>query len=529
MFESRVGSNEICLGYQGEHLARKLIFDMSETIEKFSADGSFNILNLRSGENTPYYIDPAYYSFDPDTKELSWIISGVETDVFGTAGKCEIHYIVNDTVIKPAVFNTIVHEGLGEAGARPNSTQSWVTKVNDSALSIEAAIKQLEILIQRAEEVSQDAISITTKPPYIGENGTWWVWDAETNSYVDSGVESFTADAVRYKKIQELSESEKQQARANIGAGTSDFSGRFSDLIDVPEDTNFGDLITDIEATITRSKNNEREVVAFRKIIDDFDFDVSDPYPNVNGLREVSLAIDFAGKSHVGTIIIDEEITLDDNIRIRQLATDEKIPRFLANDLSNLNFIRIKGMNINMITAKTNGEVEHLTSSSGVKMYWANDITNCSFNTAGYPVINGRQVSITAHDTGFPVQVYKYEETIMYTTYLDSNHNFNPHIILGSCLDPQEEGVHILKTKDGLEVYNLDGGTKKGMFVGEKYVDFAGIRRPTIINVNRAGLSVALEGGYGYSYEFKYNDAGEIVALVDHTGHVIQLNVGLEE
>lgn len=40
--------------------------------------------------------------------------------------------------------------------------------------------------------------------------------------------------AVQYGKAQSLSDAEKQQARANIGAGTSDFSGSYNDLTNKP-------------------------------------------------------------------------------------------------------------------------------------------------------------------------------------------------------------------------------------------------------------------------------------------------------
>lgn len=42
--------------------------------------------------------------------------------------------------------------------------------------------------------------------------------------------------AVQYGKAQSLSDSEKQQARENIGAGTSDFSGSYNDLTDLPSE-----------------------------------------------------------------------------------------------------------------------------------------------------------------------------------------------------------------------------------------------------------------------------------------------------
>ena len=42
--------------------------------------------------------------------------------------------------------------------------------------------------------------------------------------------------AVQYGKAQSLSDEEKQQARANIGAGTSNFSGSYNNLSDVPSE-----------------------------------------------------------------------------------------------------------------------------------------------------------------------------------------------------------------------------------------------------------------------------------------------------
>ena len=35
-----------------------------------------------------------------------------------------------------------------------------------------------------------DIEALATNPPYIGVNGDWWVWDTNTNQYVDSGVDA---------------------------------------------------------------------------------------------------------------------------------------------------------------------------------------------------------------------------------------------------------------------------------------------------------------------------------------------------
>lgn len=93
--------------------------------------------------------------------------------------------------------------------------------------------------------------------PYIGENGNWYEWDAEAEAYVDSGrpargpqgergpcvsaedtgetVPPVDLDPNVQYVTQELTDAQKSQARENIGAGTSDFTGNYNDLTNKPE------------------------------------------------------------------------------------------------------------------------------------------------------------------------------------------------------------------------------------------------------------------------------------------------------
>lgn len=58
----------------------------------------------------------------------------------------------------------------------------------------------------------------------------------ETRNVVNLAATAADIKAVQYGKAQSLSDSEKQQARTNIGAGTSDFSGSYNDLTNVPSE-----------------------------------------------------------------------------------------------------------------------------------------------------------------------------------------------------------------------------------------------------------------------------------------------------
>lgn len=58
--------------------------------------------------------------------------------------------------------------------------------------SIEDVIMQLEKMekaTEAAEKAAEDAQK-ATKPPYIGENDNWYVWDTETNEFIDTGTKA---------------------------------------------------------------------------------------------------------------------------------------------------------------------------------------------------------------------------------------------------------------------------------------------------------------------------------------------------
>ena len=68
-------------------------------------------------------------------------------------------------------------------------------------------------------------IDITTDGKYLSNDGTKAIW---------ADVEVEAKDAVLYTR-QDLTDAQKQQARDNIGAGTSSFSGSYNDLTNKPD------------------------------------------------------------------------------------------------------------------------------------------------------------------------------------------------------------------------------------------------------------------------------------------------------
>lgn len=157
------------LGKQGENLARKIQFDISRWISTFGP-GTVQLLHQRSGDEAPYPV-----SVEQDGTQAIWTVTNADTAAPGT-GHAELQYYVGDTLAKSETWMTKVFPALGPAGETPpEAQQGWVDHVLQAgAAAAEAA--------DRAEEAA-------VRQPYPNaETGTWWVWNAESGAYEDTGI-----------------------------------------------------------------------------------------------------------------------------------------------------------------------------------------------------------------------------------------------------------------------------------------------------------------------------------------------------
>lgn len=51
-------------------------------------------------------------------------------------------------------------------------------------------IPQIQAYLEQAEDLVEAMELLSENPPYIGQNGNWWVWDTNTSTFVDSGVDA---------------------------------------------------------------------------------------------------------------------------------------------------------------------------------------------------------------------------------------------------------------------------------------------------------------------------------------------------
>ncbi len=73
-----------------------------------------------------------------------------------------------------------LHVNLGDTAVKAK----YMTEARDAA--------------ERAERSARRAAASAAHPPKTGENGNWWIWDAESGAYTDSGMHSLEADAALF-------------------------------------------------------------------------------------------------------------------------------------------------------------------------------------------------------------------------------------------------------------------------------------------------------------------------------------------
>lgn len=71
-----------------------------------------------------------------------------------------------------------------------NITGTFVFTLNVQKSSLPADADMSDSEYQAIEELIRAAIAASSNPPIIGQNGHWWIIDAQTGEYVDSGVDA---------------------------------------------------------------------------------------------------------------------------------------------------------------------------------------------------------------------------------------------------------------------------------------------------------------------------------------------------
>lgn len=153
----------LVLGHQGENMARRVIFDLSDLRERYP-QGRFALAAQRNGDAFPY---PAART-TLDGNCLIWTPTDADTAVAGY-GRCELRCYDGETLTKSEVWQTFTLPALAEYGEAPEAWQDYIAQVQRIGTQVQAA---------------------QSHTPRIGENGNWQIWSIDAEQYVDTGLPS---------------------------------------------------------------------------------------------------------------------------------------------------------------------------------------------------------------------------------------------------------------------------------------------------------------------------------------------------
>lgn len=141
---------------------------------------------------------------ETDGEFAYWLVTDADTAYAGR-GEAELRMTCGEAKAKSPTYTTYVDRSVASDEEHPpEPIERFVEQISDAAAAAidakndaesakedaEAAKTAAETAKDDAEEAARQAAAASAHAPYIGENHHWFLWDAEQEQYVDTGVKA---------------------------------------------------------------------------------------------------------------------------------------------------------------------------------------------------------------------------------------------------------------------------------------------------------------------------------------------------
>lgn len=153
MIKAKAAHGEILyLGHQGEHKVRQILFDISPWRQTFG-EGVVQLLHQRPGDLATYTCP-----VERDADVVCWTITGTETARAGSYGQCELHYVVDEQLVKSDKWRTRVAESLGMSQEEPPEVmKGYLEQILEAGTGAQRAAQAADQAAKLAEAAVADA------------------------------------------------------------------------------------------------------------------------------------------------------------------------------------------------------------------------------------------------------------------------------------------------------------------------------------------------------------------------------------
>lgn len=208
-----------------------------------------------------------------------------------------------------------------------------------------------------------------------------------------------------------------------------------------------------------------------------------------------------------------------------KMSTSRRIALYLAEDMSDDNYVEIEGNRIAFITGSTTGKTTFVRNQNGERIYWEQDPDDGELGDDGYPYIDGKLIYVTTEETDWPVKVYVYAEQVKRSITFEMVGDYYTPVDIFGAGDPLGRNIaRMQKSVSGLELnYLTPAGEIIGIVMGsDGYMDLSGLRRTTNIsfaNWSAGKFSETIDGDFVQDYDVEFDENGLPVNIYSDDGH----------
>ena len=166
MVNTLVDNGTIRLGYVSDNEATVIQFPIANIIALLGNGGDFYLLHRRPEDETAYAVPSSQIT--TDDAFLYWTVAAYDVAQCGN-GECQLQYRIGSVIKMTQKWRTAICASLVDGGEVPTPYQTWLDDLADIA--------------DRCEDAEAHY-------PQIGANGNWFVWDVQSEDWVDTGFPS---------------------------------------------------------------------------------------------------------------------------------------------------------------------------------------------------------------------------------------------------------------------------------------------------------------------------------------------------
>ena len=223
------------------------------------------------------------------------------------------------------------------------------------------------------------------------------------------------------------------------------------------------------------------------------------------------------------------------DLTVDRLSTSRRVVKYLAEDKSDDNFVRIHDQYIEFVSGVYADGTAQAENPHGALLYWESDPSGASIGSDGYPYVNGERIFTTTTKTDWPVMIYTYTELVKRSIAFeqDGSGTYTPVDVFGAGNADGTNKARMLKSADGFELlYTATNGSQAGLKADTSgYLDLYGMRRTVGLNFagwDSGSFRERIEGvndAFVYGVEFSTIDGAQVPVKIiypDKTEMVIQ-------